>query len=210
MAFLVGIGCGSEPPSGRGTFPPGYWVSLLDAKAFDGWRVLSTGEFGSAGEVHFVEDSLVLEMGNPMTGISITAEDFPGEDYEVRLEAKRVEGGDFFCGMTFAVGSSHCTLIVGGWGGDVVGLSNVDDFSANENMTRTDWPFEEGRWYELHLRVTRRIEVWIDGEQIVDLDRLGRAFSVWAEQEPARPFGIATYFTKAAIRNLQVRRLIEM
>ena len=70
--------------------------------------------------------------------------------------------------------------------------------------------FEDGRWYAIHLRVTRRIEAWIDGDQVVDLDRLGREFSIWPEQDPARPFGIATYFTKATIRNLQVRRLIEM
>ena len=207
---LTVAGCGSEAPSGRGTFPPGYWVSPLKTKSLDGWKVLSEGEFSSAGEVHFVDDSLVLEAGNPMTGIAITAEDFPSEDYEVKLEAKRIEGGDFFCGMTFAVGNAHCTFVVGGWDGVVVGLSNVDDFSANENMTTTDQTFEDGRWYAIHLRVTRRIEAWIDGDQVVDLDRLGREFSIWPEQDPARPFGIATYFTKATIRNLQVRRLIEM
>ena len=39
-------------------------------------------------------------------------------DYELRLEAKRVEGGDFFCGLTFPVGKEYCTLILGGWGAD--------------------------------------------------------------------------------------------
>ena len=56
--------------------------------------------------------------------------DFPREDYEVSLEARRLEGTDFFCGLTFPVGKEPCTLIIGGWGGTTVGLSNVDDYSA--------------------------------------------------------------------------------
>jgi hypothetical protein len=47
-------------------------------------------------------------------------------NYEIKLEAKKVTGNDFFCGMTFPVGDSFCSFIVGGWGGPVVGLSSID------------------------------------------------------------------------------------
>ena len=54
-----------------------------------------------------------------MTGVTYQGQ-FPKTDYEVSLEAMRVDGVDFFCGMTFPVRSEFCTLIVGGWGGEVV------------------------------------------------------------------------------------------
>ena len=56
-------------------------------------------------------------------------------DYEVTLEAMRVDGNDFFCGMTFPAGKDPCTLIVGGWGGTVVGLSSINGMDASENET---------------------------------------------------------------------------
>ena len=51
-----------------------------------------------------------------MTGITWTNE-MPRMGYEISLEAMRVEGSDFFCGLTFPVGKDYLSLIVGGWGG---------------------------------------------------------------------------------------------
>jgi hypothetical protein len=134
--------------------------------------------------------------------------EFPREDYEVTLEAMRTAGSDFFCGMTFPVGAAPCTLIVGGWGGTVVGLSNVDDQHAAENETTRTMTFEEGRWYPVRLQVTAaKIEAWIGTEKVVDLARDSRRFTVWWEQERCKPFGISTYDTSAALRNIRVRRL---
>ena len=62
--------------------------------------------------------------------------DFPKTDNELSLEAMRADGTDFSCGLTFPVGSSPCTLIVGGGGGSVVGLSSLDgpdvDFATKD------------------------------------------------------------------------------
>ena len=58
-----------------------------------------------------------------MTGITWTNE-VPTNNYEISLEAMRVEGSDFFCALTFPVGNDPCSFIVGGWGGGVVGLSS--------------------------------------------------------------------------------------
>ncbi len=177
------------------------------AKVMEHWEVVTEADFELHGKVYAKDGTIVLEAGSPMTGIVWTGP-LPTKDYEVTLEAMRVEGGDFFCGMTFPVGDSPCTFIVGGWGGSVVGLSNVDDMSACENETTTAVMFENGQWYRIRLRVTKEaITGWIDGKKQFELARNDRRFSIWSEQLPCRPFGIATWYTKAALRNIRVRKL---
>ena len=74
---------------------------------------------------------------------------FPKTNYELRLEAMRADGHDFFAGITFPVNDSHCSWIVGGWGGSIVGLSSLDDMDASENDTSISRNFQTGRWYTL-------------------------------------------------------------
>jgi len=185
----------------------GEALSLFNGEDIAGWKIVETGDFQFHGKVHVEDGKIVLEKGDPMTGIAWTGE-FPKSDYEISLEAMRVSGYDFFCGMTFSVGESWCTLIVGGWGGMVVGLSNIDDLNASENLSTRGMSFELGRWYRIRLRVTEaKIEVWIADEKVIDIARAGHKFSVWEEQNPIRPFGIASWNTGAALRNITLRRL---
>lgn len=187
--------------------PPGEWVSLFDGQTLDGWRILEKGAFINHGEVRVTDGRIILPRGGSQTGIG-TQHEVPRDNYEVALEAMRIEGHDFFCGLTFPVGEEPCTLIIGGWGGTVVGLSNVDHYAAAENETTQGMGFENDRWYRIRLRVTpERIAAWIDDEPVVDLEREGHTFSVWWEQEPARPLGIATWETGAALRNIRIRAI---
>jgi len=180
---------------------------LFNGKDLTGWKIVDTGDFASHGKVYVKDGRVVLEAGMMMTGIARSG-DFPKENYEVSLDAMRVGGYDFFCGMTFPVGTSWCTLIIGGWGGMVVGLSNVDDLNASENETTTGMEFERGRWYRVRVRVTEpKIQVWIANDKIIDAPRAGHKFDVWEEQQPIRPFGIATWDTTGALRNITLRRL---
>lgn len=182
-------------------------TSLFNGKDLTGWKIVDTGDFASHGKVYVKDGRIVLEEGMMMTGIARTG-DFPKENYEVSLDAMRVSGYDFFCGMTFPVGTSWCTLIIGGWGGMVVGLSNVDDLNASENETTSGMEFERGRWYRVRVRVTEaKIQVWIANDKIIDLPRAGHKFGVWEEQQPIRPFGVATWNTAGALRNITLRRL---
>ena len=121
----------------------------------------------------------------------------------------KLEGSDFFCGLTFPVGKSACTLIVGGWGGMVVGLSNVDGADASENETSAGMEFKRDRWYRIRLRVTdEKIEAWIDQEQLVNLETKGKFIGLrHGDINLSLPLGIATYETKAAIRDIRLRRL---
>src|SRR5207249_10444104 len=135
-------------------------------------------------EVRAKDDQIILEMGAMLTGIHRT-NDLPKMNYEVSLEAMKVSGGDFFCGLTFPVGESFCSFIVGGWGGGVVGLSSIDGEDAANNETTKYLNFEKGRWYHIRLRVTQgSIECWIDDEKVVNVVTTGRTLSIRSEVEP--------------------------
>ena len=203
LCLATGVGCGPGPVS-RGA--AGETQVLLDGTSLAGWRVPETGAFRRHGEVRVAEGAVRLAPGRPMTGIAWTGS-MPRSEYEVEVEVCRTAGSDFFCGLTFPVGASHCTWIVGGWGGEVVGLSNVDGKSAAENATTSRAAFETGRWYRLRVRVTEaRIACFIDGRQVIDQPRDGHTFAIWPQQQPMRPLGIAAYLTGSAVRRVTLRR----
>jgi hypothetical protein len=182
-------------------------VELFNGKDLGGWKVTDENDFERHGKVEAKDGLLLLNKGNPMTGIVYKGEP-PRNNYELTVEAKRIEGDDFFCGITFPVDKSYCSLIVGGWGGGVTGLSNVNNMAAVENETTGFTEFENDRWYSIRLRVTpQEIEAWIDSEQIIDLSTDGRKFDIWWEQEPLRPLGFATWHTGGAFRKMRIRRL---
>ena len=132
----------------------------------------------------------------------------PRDSYELTLEARRVDGNDFFCGLTFPVGDECCSLILGGWGGSITGLSSIDGRDAGDNETTDTMTFEKGRWYAVVVRVTpRRIECAVDGEMVVDQDIENRRISVRNEVSASKPLGIATYATVGEARNIRWRPL---
>jgi len=183
------------------------WKSLFDGKTFNGWKVT---DFAGHGEVGVEAGQIRIGTGVMLTGASWTNE-IPKVDYEVSLEAMKVEGDDFFCGLTFPVGDSSCTLIAGGWGGGVVGLSSIDGMDASENETTKYMKFDKGRWYHIRLRVTReQIQVWIDDEKLVDQSIVDRKISLRpGDIYLSEPFGIATYQTTTALRDIKLRRLAD-
>jgi hypothetical protein len=178
---------------------------LFNGRDLAGWQVADKFFFDEHGKVEVRDGVIHLAAGNPATGIAWKGE-LPRTNYEVHLDAQRVEGSDFFCGLTFPVGDAYCTFIAGGWGGGATGLSNIDNLPAVENETTDYINFQTGKWYHFRLRVTdERIEVWIDDKQIVNVQRDERKFSIWFEQEPMRPLGIASWYTTAALRNIELR-----
>jgi hypothetical protein len=182
------------------------WQPLFDGKSLKGWKITS---FGGEGEVEVENGDLVLQMGGPLTGVTYTG-DVPKTNYEISVEAMRDEGIDFFCGLTFPVADSHCSFIVGGWAGAVVGLSSINGFDASENETTQFKKFESDRWYRFRVRVTPdRIQCWIDDEKEIDVDIRDKKIGLRAEVEPNKPLGFSSYETKARIRNVRIRRLPE-
>lgn len=177
---------------------------LFNGKSLDGWTVTN---FGPQGPVYISGDQIVLGMGEGCTGIT-WMNSFPATGYEVNLDAKRVAGNDFFCGITFPVGKNFCSLIVGGWSGTTVGLSSIDGKDASRNETTSHHNFDKNRWYHIRLNVTDRyIKSWIDTEKVVEFNIDNKHLSIRPEVELSKPFGIASWNTTAALRNIHLTRI---
>jgi hypothetical protein len=202
-ALLAELGLGgaaaAEPTAG--------WRSLFDGARLGDWEATA---FGGEGDVEVVDAAIRIGMGADLSGITWQGE-FPEQSYEIALEARRVDGTDFFCGLTFPVGGDACSLILGGWGGGVTGLSSIDGHDAADNGTTQVKTYETGQWYDVVVRVTpARIECFLDGEPIIDQPLQGRTLSIRAEVEPSRPLGIATYATTGEVRKIRWRPLADV
>jgi Domain of Unknown Function (DUF1080) len=184
---------------------PGNWVPLFDGKSLGKWRETN---FSGHGKTRVENDGIVLGAGGPLTGVTWSGE-FPKTNYEIRWEAARIDGNDFFASLTFPVGNSYCTWVTGGWGGDIVGLSSLDGWDASDNETRSYFDFDKGRWYAFRLKVTpERITGWIDDRQIVDAAIAGRTVGLrFGEIKLSAPLGFASYGTAGGIRKIEYRAL---
>ena len=179
---------------------------LFDGKTLTNWTPTN---FGGEGRITVENGQIVMAVGGgDLTGITWTGGELPKTNYELTLQAMRLDGSDFFAGITFPVGDSFCSLILGGWGGTVVGLSSINGMDASENDTSQSIAFESGRWYDVRIRVTpEKIETWLDGKQIVDQHIKRRKVHTRIEVEPSQPLGIAAWRTKSAIRDIRLRKL---
>ena len=181
-------------------------ISLFDGKTLGQWKI---NEFWKPGKVYIKDGAIYLETGNDLTGISWKGP-LVHMNYEISLDTMRTKGEDFFCGLTFPVGPSPCTFVIGGWGGQVVGLSNIDYLDAANNETTQVMSFETGRWYHVRVRVTKnKIEAWIDEEKMVDVVTTGRKLDIRMEVEESRPLGVASWQTGTALRNIRLKAFID-
>jgi hypothetical protein len=143
-----------------------------------------------------------------MTGITTTRRDLPKTNYELTYEARRLTGRDFFAAATFPVGKSFITLVNGGWGGTVTGLSSLDFADASENETTRNVKYENNTWYRFRVRVTDKvIRCWIDDKQVVDVVHEGRNVDTRIETHANQPLGFATWESGGALRKVEVRPL---
>ena len=208
------------------------WKSLFDGKSLGNWKQTA---FTGGGRVRVEEKfkdegpAILVEAGDALSGFNWAPEkkgekgkaqgetaegtekkiEIPKTNYEISLEAMKIKGDDFMCGLTFPVGDSHASLILGGWGGMVVGISSIDKLDASENSTTKYMPFPKDRWFKIRLRVTpAKLEAWLDGEQIVDQEIAGKKISLRAgEIDLSVPLGISTFQTTSAFRNIRLRTL---
>lgn len=181
--------------------------SLFDGSTLKGWEVSS---YGGEGEVAIVDGTIHMSEGDPISGINVLDEvELPRNNYEVSFKAMKIEGTDFFGSVTFPVNDSYCSLIVGGWGGTLIGLSNLDDKDASENGTRVLKKFEKNQWYRIRVRVLpERITAWIDDERMVDETIKDRKVSVRNDVIPSQPLGITSFITTCAIKDVELRTLV--
>ena len=203
LVLLGALAAAARAQTGKGNEPA--WQPLFDGKTLTNWQ---STKFISEGAVNVENGRILLEAGRDLTGITWVGPDLPTTNYEIALQAMRVEGSDFFAGVTFPVADSFCSLILGGWGGTTVGLSSINGMDASENETSQSIDFESGRWYNIRIRVTpARIEAWLDERQIVNQDLKGNKIDTRLEVDLSRPLGVASWRTKSALRDLRLRRL---
>ena len=202
-AWLGLLAADDQAQTGKGT--EADWQPIFDGKTLTDWQ--STKFIGEGG-VKVENGQIILEAGRALTGVTWIGPPLPTTNYEIALQAMRVEGSDFFAGVTFPVADSFCSLILGGWGGAVVGLSSINGMDASENETSQSINFDPRRWYSIRIRVTpAKIEAWLDERQIINHDLKGNKIGIRIEVEPSRPLGVASWRTKAALRDIRLRRL---
>jgi len=186
-------------------------IVLFDGKSLDDWEMV---DIGASGAVELEGGLMVINAGDSVSGaVYKKAASLPMTNYEISLEAKRLEGVDFFCGLTFPVGGPKtcATLVCGGWGGAVTGISSIDGLDASENGTSNFVRYEDNKWYAVKVRVTpANLNVWIDGKHLIDQELEGKKVSVRPGPiESYLPLSFTTFATTAAIRNVKLKVLEE-
>jgi len=204
--FATAVGSISAADDGAGEKAvPTKWTPLFDGKTLKNWK---SSEFGGEGEITVQDGKIVMQQGSEMTGIVWSGDKLPTKNYEIALSAQRIDGGDFFCGLTFPVGDDPCSFIIGGWGGGVVGISSLDGQDAANNETARFESFEKGRWYKIRLRVSEQgLMGWIDDKQVVGVETKGRTISIRPEVELSRPLGVSCYSTVSGLKDIRIREL---
>ncbi len=183
--------------------------SLFDGKTLTGWK---DSGFAGAGEVtvepNFKGQGPVLRIdaGASLSGITFTNA-VPKTNFEITLEALKVQGNDFFIGLTFPVGEAHATLVLGGWGGATTGISSIDGLDASENDTTKFLGYEKDKWFRIRMKVTpAKLEAWVNDDKVVDQDLKDRRISMrFGEIESSVPLGIATYQTTTVVRKVEIK-----
>jgi hypothetical protein len=181
------------------------WHSLFDGRTLKGWKIT---DYAGHGDVKVEDGNLVMEMGAMLTGVNGPTNLFR-TNYELVYDAKRVMGTDFFGTVTFPVGTNCCSLVLGGWGGGVVGISSLDGMDASENSTSVFLDFKENRWYRVRVRVTpKRLQCWVGKLEVVNELIADHRITVRpGEIEMSQPFGFSTWVTTGALRHIKWRSL---
>ncbi|MBM3830191.1 MAG: DUF1080 domain-containing protein [Verrucomicrobia bacterium] len=185
--------------------------SLFDGKSLTGWK---DSGFAGAGETKLEPNFrgqgpvILIEAGQSLSGITFT-NPVPKQNFEITLEALKVQGNDFFIGLTFPVGAAHATLVLGGWGGATTGISSIDGLDASENDTTKFLAYDKDKWFRIRMKVTpAKLETWIENDKVVDQELKDRRVSMrFGEIENSIPFGLATYQTTTVIRKVEIKPL---
>ena len=140
--------------------PDDGWLSLFNGKDLSGWEET---DYAGRGNVKVQNGELHIENGLVITGVTYTNKTvLPKTNYEIEYEAKKLNGTDFFGLLTFPVGDAHASLVTGGWGGAVTGISSINSMDASENNTTVYLKFNKDHWYKFRLRVTPdNLSVWM-------------------------------------------------
>jgi hypothetical protein len=182
-------------------------IELFDGKTLKNWK---STEFGGEGDVSVENGQIVVGAGSTLSGVTWTGGDLPKVNYEIELDAMKLNGSDFFLALTFPYKNSAASLVLGGWGGSLCGISSINgnDAANNEHTTTRDFP--KNKWVHVRLRVTPdRIKAWLDHDDenpILDVDTTDVEIGTRADIDAARPLGLSTFQTSAAYKNITLKK----
>ncbi len=186
-------------------------TQLFNGRDLTGWKI---ADIPDSGQVKVLPDGIVeCGVGHSITGIAYTNK-FPTMNYELSLEGMRKEGYDFFIALTIPVEKSFCTIIIGGWGGGLCGISSYDFNDAANNQWAEGLSLKNNQWYTLRVRVTPGVlqitlnkDLYTARVEFDDCQRLSLRFG---EMEKTVPLGLSTFETKAHWRNFTVTEITEL
>ena len=196
-----------EHPSAQDV--PDGWKSLFDGKTLTGWKIVKYVNESEPNEPYVLDGKLILPeaVKGLMTGVCWTGDSLPVNNYIIYYEARRVEGRDIFAGLTFPYGDTSASLIFGGWGGIVNGLSSINGYDASENETTQHFSFQNKQWYPVQLYVTPdSIRATVGTEKIVDIATAGKDIHLRSENLDTG-LTLWTYQTAGEIRNICIKSL---
>ena len=212
VAILNFFSCSSNKGSDKNTSKEESIIKLFDGKSLGIWKELQFGEEKNTN-VRIENGKIIFDRGDPLTGMVINDSNFepPNDEYEITLKARKIDGRDFFCALTFPVPekNSCCTFVAGAWGGQVTGLSNIDYLDANKNITRSTLNYDHDRLYTIRVEVTHgRIRCWIDKKLVVNCIIADKHISMRPGPiEKCQPFGLASYETKVEFESISLRKV---
>lgn len=181
--------------------------TLFDGKTLKNWK---STDFGGEGEVELEDGKIIVHSGASLSGVNWTGPALPTDNFEIEFDAMKLDGSDFFVGLTFPYKKDYASLIMGGWGGSIVGLSSVNGNDAANNEFASSRDFKKKQWYHVRLRATStKIQAWLDDadEPFLDIDTTDKTISTRSDIDAAKPLGLSTYQTSAAYKNIILRKL---
>jgi hypothetical protein len=181
--------------------------TLFDGKSMKNWK---STQFGGEGPVEIEDGKIIVHAGDSLSGVNWTGPALPTDNYEIEFDAMKLDGSDFFVGLTFPYKKDYASLILGGWGGSIVGLSSVNGNDAANNEYASSRDFKKDQWFHVRLRATpAKIQAWLndESEPFLDIDTTDKTISTRTDIDAAKPLGLSTYQTSAAYKNIILRKL---
>ncbi len=185
--------------------------NLFNGKDLTGWKPI---DLEGAGAVKVLPNGIIeCAAGDPISGIVYTNTPLR-MNYEITFDAMRVEGSDFFASLTIPVETNACTIIIGGWGGGLCGISCVDFIDASENQWSEYKELKNNIWYNLRVRVTPGVlQIFLNdtlyGARVEYLDPK-RLTLRWGDIDKTAPLGISTFVSRAWWRNFKLTPINEL
>jgi hypothetical protein len=149
-------------------------VQLISQEQFNNWSRIQCHSSPELDFAFFVKSHCYIYADTKPNGVLFTPLlTHKWDNYELEFAVRRIKGIHTFCGISFPVKSIHqqVQLHLGGWGGDINGISWIDNKPANDNITTIQKKFDSEVWYDIKIKITPlNLEISINNQNIIKLN----------------------------------------